>query len=439
LLIPAKRPRRARLANDAALAQCNRQPRGVPLPRLMRLAITQRLTLLTVLWLAGVCLRLTVLAIPPVVPLLHADLHLSETGIGWLSSLPPMLFAVAAVPGALLIARFGLIPALLVGLLLNAVGAAARAVTPDAVFLYVSTIVMAAGVSIMQPALPPLVRTWFPDRIGFATAVYTNGLLFGEIFVVALTIPLVLPLAGGSWRLNFLVWAAPVLLTALFVLLCAPRPGRAKGASSTTQSTQSTWWPDWRRPLIWQLGLILGSVNSIYFVSNAFLPDYVIAAGRPDLVSPALTAINVGQLPATFVMLGLAGRLVTRPAAYAVTGALSLISLIGMMTMPGGFIVLWAGVLGFTNAVTLVMALALPSVLSGAADVPRTSAGMFTISYSLAMVLSVAGGWLWDATRMPVAGFAPVAFCALLIVALAPTVRHAGSGAAMAGGTSAAQ
>jgi CP family cyanate transporter-like MFS transporter len=394
----------------------------------MRPAITQRLTMLTVLWLAGVCLRLTVLAIPPVVPLLHADLHLSETGIGWLSSLPPMLFAVAAIPGALLIARFGLIPALLIGLVLNAVGAAARAITPDAAFLYISTIVMAAGVSIMQPVMPPLVRTWFPDRIGFATAVYTNGLLFGEIFVVALTIPLVLPLSGGSWRLNFLVWSAPVLLTALFVLICAPRSGGVK----TTPSAQSPWWPQWRQPLIWQLGLILGSVNSIYFVSNAFLPDYVIASGRPDLVSPALTAINVGQLPATLVMLGLANRLVTRPAAYAVTGALSLASLIGMLTMPGGFIVLWSGVLGFTNAVTLIMALALPSVLSGAADVPRTAAGMFTISYSLAMALSVAAGWLWDATRMPIAGFAPVAFCALLIVALAPTVRHAGSGAAMA-------
>ena len=125
------------------------------------------------------------LAIPPVVPLLHADLHLSETGIGWLSSLPPMLFAIAAVPGALLIARFGIVPALLVGLLLNAVGSAARAAIPDAAFLYASTIVMGAGVSIMQPALPPLVRAWFPQRIGFATAVYTNGLLVGEIFLLS--------------------------------------------------------------------------------------------------------------------------------------------------------------------------------------------------------------------------------------------------------------
>jgi len=87
----------------------------------------QRAIALSLLWLSGACLRVTVLAVPPVVPLLHADLHLSETDIGWLSSLPPMLFAIAAVPGAVLIARFGIVPALVTGLLLTAVGSAARA------------------------------------------------------------------------------------------------------------------------------------------------------------------------------------------------------------------------------------------------------------------------------------------------------------------------
>src|SRR6516162_7871548 len=129
---------------------------------------------LLLLWLAGVCLRVTVLAIPPVIPLLHRDLNLSETDVGWLSSLPPMLFALAALP--------------------------------NAAMLYATTIVMAAGVAIMQPALPPLVRAWFPRRIGFATAVYTNGLLAGETIAVALTIPLVLPLVDNSWRLSFVIW-----------------------------------------------------------------------------------------------------------------------------------------------------------------------------------------------------------------------------------------
>jgi CP family cyanate transporter-like MFS transporter len=382
----------------------------------------QRATGLLLLWLCGACLRLTVLAIPPVVPLLHADLHLSEIDIGWLSSLPPMLFAIAAVPGSLLIARFGLVRALLVGLLLNAIGGAARGAIPDAGLLYISTIMMAAGVAIMQPALPPLVRTWFPERIGFTTAVYTTGLLIGEILAAALTIPLVLPLVDDSWRLSLVIWSVPVVATALLVAICAPRLG---GAKTATPIAGRRWWPDWRRPLIWKLGLILGSVNATYFVTNAFLPDYMTADGRPDLISAALTALNVGQLPAAFLMLGFAGRLVARPWAYVASGTLALVCLIGILMTHGIWIVVWSGILGFTGAVTLILALALPSVLSAPDDVHRTSAAMFTISYSLAMVLSVVGGWLWDFSHTPFAGFAPVAACAMLIIVLAPTVRHA--------------
>jgi CP family cyanate transporter-like MFS transporter len=373
------------------------------------------------LWLCGVCLRITALAIPPVIPLLHRDLNLSETEIGWLASLPPMLFALAAIPGAVLIARFGIVPALVVGLLLNAIGSAARAALPNAAMLYAMTIVMAGGISIMQPALPPLVRAWFPRRIGFATAVYTNGLLVGETIAVALTIPLVLPLVNDSWRLSFVVWSVPVLATALLVFACAPRPRSVNGIAAAGRQ----WWPDWRRPLIWRLGAILGSVNAMYFVTTAFLPDFLTAAGRPDLISSALTAENFCQLPASLVMLAVAGRLVKQPWAYVVAGALSLMSLVGIMTAASGaWIVFWSGVLGFVTTAILVLGLALPSVLSAPDDVHRTSAGMFTISYSIAMVLSVLGGWLWDFTHTPIAGFVPVALCAVVVMALAPTANH---------------
>ena len=208
------------------------------------------------------------------------------------------------------------------------------------------------------------------------------------------------------------------------MLLC-PDEAPSTASASAAAPLPLRWWPDWRRPLIWKLGLILGSVNAIYFLTNAFLPDFMTADGRPDLIGSALTAINLGQLPAAFLMLGIAGRLVTRPWAYAATGTLALVCLVGMLTMHGLWIVFWVAILGFTGAVTLILALALPSVLSAPDDVHRTSAGMFTISYSLAMALSVIGGWLWDFTHSPIAGFAPVAVCALLVIALASTVKHA--------------
>lgn len=384
-------------------------------------------TVLLLFWLVGACLRITVLAVPPVVPLLHADLHLSETAIGWLSSLPPMLFAVAAVPGALIIARFGMLPALLAGLILSAAGSAARGAFANTAWLFAATIAMGAGISIVQTVMPPLVRAWFPQRIGLATSIYTNGLLVGEVIPVGLTIPFVLPLVDQNWRWDFVVWSAPVLIIALLVKLgMRNRDGAETAAGANQPAPQRRWWPDWRDPLIWRLGLILGGVNATYFVTNAFLPDLMIAAGRPDLVSGALTAINVGQLPASFLMVPLAERMVRRPWSYAATGLLATLCVVAMLVTRGYWIVFWAGMLGFTGAVTLILALALPSILSAADDVHRTTAGMFTISYSCAMALSVIVGWLWDVTHLPVVGFAPIALCGLVIAALAPTVGRIG-------------
>ena len=62
---------------------------------------------LLLLWLGGIDLRLTLLAVPPVIPLIHHDLHLDEKAVGALVALPVLLLATAAVPGSLLIAKYG--------------------------------------------------------------------------------------------------------------------------------------------------------------------------------------------------------------------------------------------------------------------------------------------------------------------------------------------
>src|SRR6202030_4342025 len=72
-----------------------------------RVSVRRFLLSFALLWLAGAALRLTVLAVPPVLPAIHADLNLSETEVGILTGLPSLLFALAAVPGSLLIARLG--------------------------------------------------------------------------------------------------------------------------------------------------------------------------------------------------------------------------------------------------------------------------------------------------------------------------------------------
>jgi MFS transporter, CP family, cyanate transporter len=275
------------------------------------------------------------------------------------------------------------------------------------------------GVAVMQPSMPPLVRAWLPDRIGFATAVYSNGLIIGEILPVALMIPLVLPLVGGSWRLGFVAWGVPCLAIAAALYAFAPRPAAARLDSAAGRK----WWPDWKSSLLWRLGLMLGGVNAAYFSTNAFLPDYFSQLGRPDLIGPGLVALNVGQVPASFLLLTLVGRVEKRAATYLIFGVLTLAAALGIIFGKDLVIVAAAALVGFSASAVLILMLTLPPLLSPPEDVPRMAAGMFTISYSCAVIVPIASGLVWDATGVPAMGFVPIALGALLIIVFAPTLR----------------
>lgn len=376
---------------------------------------------LALLWLAGIGLRLTILAPPPVISLIHADLRMTETEVGILSGLPALLFALAAVPGSLLIARFGALSALTIGLIATALGSALRGAAPTVALLFAATILTGFGVAVMQPALPPLVRAWLPTRIGFATAVYTNGLLVGEILPVALTLPLVMPLTGESWRWSFVVWGALCALIALVIVALAPRPVTAAVAGSPPRR----WWPNWRSGLIWQLGIMLGSVNAMYFATNFFMPRYLHETGRAADISAALTALNVGQIPASILLLMVASGLERRTWPYIACGGLCLAAVLGIVFGSSAMVIGGAGLLGFAAAAVLVLMLALPPLLSPPEDVHRTAAAMFTISYSCAVITPILAGIAWDLSGVPAMAFLPIGLCVLLLVlpALKLTIR----------------
>jgi MFS transporter, CP family, cyanate transporter len=380
--------------------------------------LPRNLTALLLLWLTGNALRLPILAIPPVLALIQTDLHLSGTEIGVLTGLPVILFAVAAVPGSLLIARVGAVPALVIGLLLAAIGSALRGVAPGIAALYATTILMGAGIAIMQPSLPPIVRAWLPARIGFGTAVYTNGLLVGESLPVAFTIPFVLPLFAESWRASLIFWSVPLVLIALVVFVFQPR-------SKIPVTPSRRWWPSWRDPLLWKLSFVMGAANTMYFCSNGFLPGYLASNGRSDLIGPALSALNIGQLPASFLLLAMASRWERRAWPFVAAGVIALTGIGGIVVTANLWTVISAGLIGFACASVLALALALPALLVPPEDVPRLAAGMFTIGYGLAMIVSVIAGATWDAAGIAAFAFLPIAIAGLPLLLVTPTIDFA--------------
>lgn len=375
---------------------------------------------LIILWLAGADLRLTILAVPPLLPLIHRDLGLSEKAIGALSGLPVMLLGVAAIPGSLIIARIGARRTAILCLLFVAATAAARGLGPSKETLFGMTLLMGAGIAILQPALPTLVAEWFPATSGFATAVYANGLLIGEAVPAAVTLPFVLPLVGGLWPAALAVWSLPLAATALMLLPIATAAAPRRAASAAAAAAPARWWPDWRGKLTWQLGLLVGGTGGLYFSTNAFIPDYLHATGQPELVALALGALNAGQLPASFALLLTLRRFGTRRAALAAMPLLALPTLLGVVLWHSAWgVALCTGAIGFFCAFVLISALALPPLLAPPGDVHRLSAGMFAIGYTLSCAIPPLGGALWDLTRVPQAAFLASAVSAAIVAGAA--------------------
>src|SRR6516164_3098305 len=181
------------------------------------MANNSRLGSSILLWLSGASLRITVLAIAPVIPLIQRDLNMS--------------------------------------------GTVSRGAADDVAVLFITTIVMSIGIAVAQPTLAVLVRDWLPNDIGFGTATYANGLIVGAIIPISLMIPIVMPLSIDSWRLAIAVWSVPVLLVVGLLLLFAPKTSRNRVLDVLGRDS----WASLDYNLIWRIGLIFGANNGIFF------------------------------------------------------------------------------------------------------------------------------------------------------------------------------
>jgi CP family cyanate transporter-like MFS transporter len=371
---------------------------------------------LALLWLAGISLRITVLAVPPVLPHIHDDLELNEKAVGILTALPVLLLAAAAVLGSLVIHRIGARRALIIGLWTVAAAGAARGAGPSVPALFAMTFLMGCGISICQPSLPSLVAQWFKRRVGLATASYSNGLLVGEMVAAGLMLPVIMPLVGQSWELAIAVWSILPLGTALLVFGFTEhrQPAEARRAGQ--------WWPDWQDPQTWHLGVLLGLGQIAYWVPNAFVADYLKAAGHPEFIAASLTSLNAAQIPASLIIATLPGVLVQKRWPMLLDGAVIVASGVGLMVSGPELATFWAGLLGFSGAFIFVLNLALPPLLAPPEDVHRLSAGIFSISYTCAFVGPLIGGALWDASGISALSFLPVVVGAAIMCLLAATV-----------------
>lgn len=372
------------------------------------------------LWGAGLYLRVTLLVAPPLAPHIAGDLGLGQAGVGALTTVPVLMLSLAAVGGAFVIARLGPRRTVVVALLVILLGSSSRALATGPWFIYAATAVMGLGIASLQPALPALLPYWCPGRIALGTAVYMNGMLMGEVLSAGLTLPVIMPLVNDDWRLALLVWSMPAALVALAYLL---RRGRDPEPAVTPSAT---WMPEWRSPLVWQLGALLGANGSMFFGTNAYMASVLAARGEGHYLAAGLLLFNTAQIAASAFMLRYTGRWLGRRAPMEMMLAGAIVSQLLFIVLPGIPSLLAGFAVSFTTGVLLILLVSMPPVLARPGGTAALSAGTFTIGYAASFLVPLSGGVLADLSGRPDLALLPLlVFAALSFPACVAVSRRA--------------
>ena len=188
------------------------------------------------LWLIGVYFRLPVFAASALAPRIARGFRHERHRDRRADDLPVLMLAVAALAAGRFASRFGARTTVLAGLLLAGLASAGLGLAPDVGMLLLATAVMGLGITAMRTVTPALVRDWTPARIALGSAVYLNGMVAGEFIGAGLTLALIVPLAGGDWRLSFILWSLPALVVAGLLILPRTRRGGTTAGNAAAEA-----------------------------------------------------------------------------------------------------------------------------------------------------------------------------------------------------------
>ena len=350
-----------------------------------------RLGLLAGLFLAGLALRPQIVGVGPLIPSIQKDLDISHAVAGLLGTIPVLCMGVFALPAALVTRRYGTRLAIAACLALIGTFGVARAVAPGAAAVITLTFGVGLGLGFAQALMPVAVKERFSSRPAFATGIYVTGINIGSAISSALAVPIAD--AGGGWRWSLAVFSlATIALVIVWVWLTREEPAHRRTEVAHVRVP-------WRNGLAWMLVAIFGSMASLYYGLNSWLPDAYVERGWSEGKAGALLAVlSIAALVTTLVIPWLADRRGSRRAYLVVFSAALAASCAGFVAAPGGAFV-WAVLAGLSTGAMFPLVMTLPvDIGRRPAEVGAVVGLMLGVGYTIGAVSPFVLGAARDAT-----------------------------------------
>ncbi|WP_417554878.1 MFS transporter [Microbacterium sp.] len=386
--------------------------------------------------LCAFSLRSAVASLSPMLDLIERDFPLAPTVVGLIGAAPPVCFGLFGLVTPVLERRLGLERLTVLALATITVGLVLRGLVGDSTGLLLTTALIFAGVGMGNILMPPLVKKYFPDRLGLMMTLYTSAMALSTFVPPLIAVPVA---DAMGWRFSIALWGAFALAGVVpWILMLlrgrvdastwvpepveGPETAAAESAQTSTRDipTEALTGPIpttpadrrlfgrlARIPLVWAVSAVFATSSTMAYVSFAWLPAVFIDIGGVDAATAGLLLSLFGTvaLPASLLVPVLVVRMqATRP--LVLVGSIGgLVGLAGLILAPApGLLVLWTVLFG-VNGVLFPLALVLISIR---ARTPETavvlSSFVQSVGYAVAAVFpvlfgvlhAVSGSWTWS-------------------------------------------
>ena len=236
--------------------------------------------------LLSLCLRGPLVAVSTVSTDLSAQLGMSATAVGLLTSLPVLCFGVAAPGASVVIGRLGVERAALITLLGVLVGILIRSAGGIPAAL-AGTLIMGLAITVGNVVAPVIIGRDFRGRAAVLTGSYTAVLNIGSMLTLTVTGPVA---ASYGWQIALAMWVVLPLAAAVAWWPLARRRAPAMvatrarsgagvdtGAGGTSTRPREAEPPTGlaavlRRPTTWMLTIAFAGQAFAYYGLTAWLP-----------------------------------------------------------------------------------------------------------------------------------------------------------------------
>lgn len=294
-------------------------------------------------------LRTAVAVLSPILSYVSGDIPLDSIGIGFLGMLAPLAFAVSGFVVPVVVRRIGLELTTVLACVAMVVGPLVRATALAYPVLVLGSVIAMAGMGFANIVLPPIIKKYFPDRVGLLTGTYVT------LMSISASVPplIAAPLAeAAGWRVTLGVWAvlaAGALVPWLIVF--------AQHRGKTRQSAADGAIPAQPQALLGRMhksrvarALALAFAVTAFNVYGLFawLPEIVIdtADATPPQAGALLALFGIIGLPLGLLAPFVATRVKNVGWVLAVAVGCYVVGYAGLLLAPGSATWLWVFLVG---------------------------------------------------------------------------------------------